>query len=74
VAAFCSAAGEDCATVFGLHALTETVSLGPLPIIRLKSTFWHIEIPERRLENLESALLSWSQNSDYKGWAAGKQT
>jgi hypothetical protein len=42
VAALRAPAGQNGAAVLGLHALAEAVSLGPLPVIRLKSTFWHL--------------------------------
>jgi hypothetical protein len=41
VAALCPTAGKDIAAVLCFHALAEAMSLGSLPIIRLKRTFWH---------------------------------
>ena len=41
VAALRPTTGEDIAAVLCFHALTEAMSLGSLPIIRLKRTFWH---------------------------------
>jgi hypothetical protein len=65
VAAFGPPPGKDGPAILGFHALAEAVSLGPLPIIRLKRTFWHFVNPKRRVEPSERVVM-WSQNSDYK--------
>ncbi len=36
------AASQDGPSVFGLHTHPEAVSLGPLPVIRLECTLWHV--------------------------------
>jgi hypothetical protein len=54
MSAFGAPAGENCAAILCLHALAEAVSLGSLPIIRLKRTFWHFVNPERRVETFRA--------------------
>lgn len=41
VTAFGTAAGENSASILGLHAFPETMSFGSLAIVRLKGTFRH---------------------------------
>src|SRR5688572_21013243 len=54
MAALSAPASEHRATVLCFHALAETVSFGPLPIIRLKRTFWHFVNPERRVQTFRA--------------------
>src|SRR5688572_19015594 len=69
VAALRPATSQDIAAVLCFHALAEAVSLGSLPVIRLKRTFWHCStFPERLEAHFHRALRVGVQNSDYKGY------
>ena len=42
MAAPCTTAGENGAAVFCFHTGAKAMSLGPLAVVRLKRTFWHL--------------------------------
>ncbi len=59
VATFGPATRQYCLTILGLHTRSEPVGLGPLTVVRLKCTFWHLYFPWRRADDpLRSATLA----------------
>src|SRR2546423_4965835 len=51
------AASQHCAAIFGGHAGEKTVRFGAVSIIRLKSTFWHLDCPARWVSLLARAIF-----------------